>query len=246
MTTGVAGAYRTLAIHDLDGTTTGMADSYILLHDGENDSVATDNSCKIEKTWNASVCKGDVGRMNIGGAGGPGRGGVSAVVAAAPRALAVPVRALLALEHRPGSEALVVAELLLPELAVLPQVPRRVRRRWNSPAARRPHRDGKDIRLAGNGATLKAGTEIKVKTERPEFSLSLSEMELGSWVVFELPGFAKADSAKQQDSLDALRKASETSYFKDKDSLWVKVVVATPPAVPAMPLQQQASVRVSR
>jgi cell migration-inducing and hyaluronan-binding protein len=69
---------------------------------------------------------------------------------------------------------------------------------------------------------------------------------LGSWVVFEMPGFAKADSAKPQDSLDALRKASETSYFKDKDSLWVKVVVATPPAVPAMPLQQQASVRVSR
>jgi cell migration-inducing and hyaluronan-binding protein len=85
-----------------------------------------------------------------------------------------------------------------------------------------------------------------VKTERPEFSLSLSEMELGSWVVFELPGFGKADSAKEQGSLDALRKASETSYFKDKDSLWVKMVVATPPAVRAMPLQQQASVRVSR
>jgi cell migration-inducing and hyaluronan-binding protein len=93
---------------------------------------------------------------------------------------------------------------------------------------------------------VKSGTEIKVKTDRPEVSLSLSEMELNSWIVFELPGFAKADSAKMQDSLDALRKASETSYFKDKDSLWVKVVVATPPAVPAMPLQQQASVRVSR
>ena len=93
---------------------------------------------------------------------------------------------------------------------------------------------------------MKSGTDVTVKTERPEFSLSLSEMELGSSVVFELPGFAKADSAKQQDSLDALRKASETSYFKDKDSLWVKVVVATPPAVPALPLQQQASVRVSR
>ena len=93
---------------------------------------------------------------------------------------------------------------------------------------------------------MKAGTEVKVKTERPEFSLSLSEMELGSWVVFELPGFANAADVKKQDSLDALRKASENSYFKDQDSLWVKVVVATPPAVPAMPLQQQASVRVSR
>ena len=45
-------------------------------------------------------------------------------MAAAPRALAVPVRALLALAHRPGWEALVVAELQLPELAVVPQVPR--------------------------------------------------------------------------------------------------------------------------
>ena len=71
---------------------------------------------------------------------------------------------------------------------------------------------------------MKSGTEVTVKTERPEFSLSLSEMELGSWVVFEMPGFAKADSAKPQDSLDALRKASATSYYKGDGSLWVKVV----------------------
>ena len=51
-----------------------------------------------------------------------------AVVAAAPRALAVPVRALLASAHRPGWEALVVAELLLPELAVVPQLPGAVAR----------------------------------------------------------------------------------------------------------------------
>src|SRR6188508_2328790 len=49
-------AYRSLAIHDLDGTTTGVPNSYILLHDGENNSVATDNNCKVEKTWNASIC----------------------------------------------------------------------------------------------------------------------------------------------------------------------------------------------
>ena len=71
-------------------------------------------------------------------------------------------------------------------------------------------------------------------------------MSKDSWVIFELPGFASSGSGTKQDSLDALRKSSETSYFKDKDSLWVKVVVATPPAVPAMPLQQQASVSVSR
>src|SRR5690606_30582413 len=106
-------------------------------------------------------------------------------------------------------------------------------------------RGKEQIKLRGNGATIKAGTEVKLVTERPEFNLTLSEMELGSWVVFELPGMTKAE-AKEAASLDALRKASETSYFKDKDSLFVKMVVATPPAVPAMPLQQQASVRVSR
>ncbi len=43
-------------------------------------------------------------------------------------------------------------------------------------------------------------------------------------MVFELPGFNAAASGTQQGSLDALRKASETSWFKDKNALWVKVV----------------------
>ncbi len=38
MTTGVA-CLRTLAIHDLDGSVSGMGNSSVLLHDGENDSV---------------------------------------------------------------------------------------------------------------------------------------------------------------------------------------------------------------
>jgi len=54
--------------------------------------------------------------------------------------------------------------------------------------------------------------------------LRLSELDKGSWVIFELPGFATAASGTPQDSLDALRKASATSYYKGKDSLWVKVV----------------------
>src|SRR5689334_7673249 len=58
-------AYRTAAIHDLDGSTTGIPDSYALLHDGENDSVATDDTCKIQPTWNASVCAGDIGRIQF-------------------------------------------------------------------------------------------------------------------------------------------------------------------------------------
>ncbi len=43
---------------------TGIRNSQVLLHDGENDSVATDDTCRIEPTWNASVCTGDIGRLN--------------------------------------------------------------------------------------------------------------------------------------------------------------------------------------
>ena len=52
-------------------------------------------------------------------------------------------------------------------------------------------------------------------------------------MIFQLPGFTTAASGQQQDSLDGLRKAEETSYFKDRDALWVKVVAngvgANPP-----------------
>ena len=61
-------------------------------------------------------------------------------------------------------------------------------------------------------------------TERPSLNLNLAELDSGSWVIFELPAFTTAASGTPQNSLDALRKAGETSYFKDKDALWVKVV----------------------
>jgi hypothetical protein len=54
--------------------------------------------------------------------------------------------------------------------------------------------------------------------------LTLTELDRGSWVIFELPGFTTAASGAPQDSLDALRQASVTSYYKGQDSLWVKVV----------------------
>jgi hypothetical protein len=63
-----------------------------------------------------------------------------------------------------------------------------------------------------------------VATERPSLNLNLTEMDAGSWVIFELPQFTTAASGTPQDSLDALREARETSYFKNKDALWVKVV----------------------
>jgi hypothetical protein len=71
---------------------------------------------------------------------------------------------------------------------------------------------------------VRAGTEIKVTTERPTVALTLTELDPGSWVIFELPGFTTAAAGTQTDSLDALRKASDTSYFKGSGSLWVKVV----------------------
>ena len=65
---------------------------------------------------------------------------------------------------------------------------------------------------------------MKVTTERPSLALTLNEMDRSSWVIFDLPGFTTAASGAPQDSLDALRKASATSYYKDEDALWVKLV----------------------
>jgi cell migration-inducing and hyaluronan-binding protein len=107
-------------------------------------------------------------------------------------------------------------------------------------------RNGKEFKLTGTQHTVRSGIEITVKTERPAVSLSLSEMNKDSWVMFELPGFTTAATGAKQDSLDALRKASETSYFKGENALWVKVVVPADPALPVRPTVSQVSVSVSR
>jgi len=49
-------------------------------------------------------------------------------------------------------------------------------------------------------------------------------LDSGSWVIFELPGFTTASTGTQQASLDALRSASSTSYYKADGELWVKLV----------------------
>ena len=107
-------------------------------------------------------------------------------------------------------------------------------------------RNGKEFHITANQSTVRAGSEILVKTERPEVSLSMSEMDLGSWVIFELPGFAKAASGTELGSMDALRKANETSYFRSGDALWVKLVVTKAPIMPIRPTDIQASIAVSR
>jgi cell migration-inducing and hyaluronan-binding protein len=69
-------------------------------------------------------------------------------------------------------------------------------------------------------SNVRAGTEMRVKTDRGEVSPGLSEMDKDSQVLFEQPGFASAASGTQQDSMDALRKASETSCFRGENAHW--------------------------
>jgi cell migration-inducing and hyaluronan-binding protein len=105
-------------------------------------------------------------------------------------------------------------------------------------------RNGRDYTVTQN-SNVRAGTEIKVTTERPSLNLNLTEFDSGSWVIFQLPGFTKAASGAEQGSLDALRKASATSFYKDKDSLWVKVVSDGSGARVAVP-GSGATLQVSR
>src|ERR1700761_6848305 len=79
------GSYKTSIFHDKDGSGGGVTNSYILINDA-NDAIAIDDSCEIKPTWNAAVCKGDVGRMTVGGGRGAGAGGGrGGTPAAAPR-----------------------------------------------------------------------------------------------------------------------------------------------------------------
>ncbi len=220
--------YRTLSIHDLDGSVTGIRDSHIMLHDGENDSVVTDESCKIQPTWNASVCTGDIGRLNLSNS----RGELPATANLETRTARFTLLSGIG-GNRPAAGA-APAPRPAPAARPVPQGPIAL------------VRNGKEFKITGNQSTVRAGTEIRVKTERPEVSLSLAEMDQGSWVIFELPGFTKAASGTEQPSIDALRKASETSYFRGGDALWVKLVVTTPPLPIVRPTDLQASIAVSR
>ena len=78
--------------------------------------------------------------------------------------------------------------------------------------------------MSATTTTIRSGTEIKAVTERPAMSVSVSELNAGSWVIFELPGFTSATTGTAQPSLDALRNATTTSYYRGDGALWVKVV----------------------
>jgi hypothetical protein len=217
--------YKTSVFNDKDGTITGVANSYIVNITG----IDVDDACEVKPTWNAAVCTGDIGRMNVGGGGGavgfgggggrggrgaggpgagPARGGAPGPGAGAPR----------------GAGAGAPAGPPAPVTFAIATGGGRIR---GNPAPQGPpvvlSRNGKEF--TANGATnVRAGTEYKVMTERPNLNLSVTELDAGSWVMFELPGFTTASAGTAVDSLDALRKASTTSYYKGTGSLWVKLV----------------------
>jgi cell migration-inducing and hyaluronan-binding protein len=233
---GSSVAWKTAVIRDKDGSLGSGPNAYVVINDGVIDSISVDSQvCEAKPTWNATICKGDIGRLSVGApgggrgagpgaggaprggapgpgavgggfGGGPGAGGPGAVAggfgggpgAGAPRAGGAGPRA-----GGPGAPG----------------------GRAGGAPAQPPvvlSRNGKDYELTAS--TVRAGTEIKVATERPTVALTLTELDPGSWVIFQLPGFNTAASGEAQGSLDALRKASATSYYKDKDALWVKIV----------------------
>jgi cell migration-inducing and hyaluronan-binding protein len=172
-------AYKTAVFRDRDGSLGLGTSSFVVIHDGVNDSIAVDtDACEIKPTWNAALCKGDVGRMSFVNGKGLAFGGISA-----------------------GGGFGIDASL--PPVIL--------------------SRAGNTISIPV-GTNVRAGIEFKATTERKTMDLHMIEMEAGAWVIVEVPGFVKADSGTPVGSLDALRKANVTSYYKAGDALWVKLV----------------------
>jgi cell migration-inducing and hyaluronan-binding protein len=111
-------------------------------------------------------------------------------------------------------------------------------------------RDGKRFEYNGE-TTIPSGAELRVDTAKKSMSISLREMNQGSFVILRLPGFTSAAEGTRQESIAALRDAKSTSYYKDGDTLWVKLVVEDaahkgPVVVRVCNLTAQATVDVSR
>jgi hypothetical protein len=209
--------YKTSVFNDKDGTITGVANSYIVNITG----IDVDEACEVKPTWNAVVCKGDIGRMTVGAGGGAvgfGGFGGGARGGGAPRGGGPGAAGPGAAAGRGG------APVAAPVVFAI--APGGGRIRGTAAPAGPPvvlSRNGKEF--TANGATnVRAGTEYKVTTERPSLALSVTELDAGSWVMFELTGFTTAASGTAVESLDALRKATTTSYYKGDGSLWVKLV----------------------
>ena len=181
----------------------GVPNSYIV---NDHDRIDVDEACEIKPTWNAAVCKGDVGRMNVGGGGGAVGFGGSAAVLVPVVPVPVPREARLpALRCRSRRAGARWSWRRCPRsrcccTCCLCYCPRW----WSNqryPLHLQPpvvlSRNGKEF--TANGETnVRAGTEIKVTTERPSVTLSVTELDAGSWVIFELPGFTTAASGTAQ------------------------------------------------
>ena len=269
---GGGNGWKSAAIKDVDGSLGAGPNVYIVNDIGILSAV---DACELKSSWNAVLCKGDLGRMNIGGGGGgfgggrpgagpgagaprpPGAAGPGAAgPGGAPGAVAGPGAAPRAGAPGPGPGAAPPAAGAggpggapgpggfggfggFGGGAAAPAQPPVV-----------VSRNGKEFTIAGE-TPIVAGAEIKVVTERPNLPLSISQLDAGSWVIFELPGFTTAASGTEQKSLDALRQAKDTLYFKAKDALWVKIVSTGPPANAGGPggafgLGGGTSVQVSR
>ena len=213
------GSYKSSVFHDQDGSVGGVPNSYIVINGGMTHR--TRRSLRGEAHLERCGVQGRRRADDYWRRGQAGGGGRGAVVA----------------------DRLVAAVRPVP----LPAVSQRSRRcaRCRSRRSRRSRpcrwckagsprrapaqplavlsRNGKDFPVAG-ATNVQAGTEYKVTTERPSLSLGVTELDAGSWVMFELPGFTAAASGTEQSSLDALRKASATSYYKGNGELWVKLV----------------------
>jgi cell migration-inducing and hyaluronan-binding protein len=164
---GRSAAYKSAAFKDLDGSITGIPGATIVL---DNGIASSEDACEIKSSWNAAICPGDIGRLNIAGS-------------------------FSGFQNGPISNPIML------------------------------QRDGRRFEYTG-GSTIGAGAEVRVETARESLTLSLGQMDEGSFVIFEFPEFTTAADGIQQSSLDALKGASETSYFRDEESLWVKLVVA--------------------
>jgi hypothetical protein len=242
---GNSSAYKTAVIRDKDGSLGAGPDTYIIMHDGVNDSVAIHKEyCQINSDWNAALCHGDIGRVSftaplrIGGAGGPGgpgaaRPGAGGPGAGGPGAVAAGPGAGAPGAGGPGAGA--------PGAGGAPRAPGGLFGAPQPPITLATSE--REQTITAGGANVRTESEIRLTTERPQLSLRLTELDQGSWVIFELPGFNAADSGAQQNSLAALRDAGETSWFKDDDALWVKVV--SPDNGP-LGLGGAAAVQVSR
>ena len=213
------GSWKSSVFNDKDGSVTGVPNSYIVINGG----IASDEGCEAKPTWNAEVCKGDIGRMTIGAGGGGGRGAGGGGRGAggrggAPGAAPAGGRGVAPAAAAPGGRGGAAG-------GGAPVVGARLGRLGDAPAG--PpivlSSNGKDFTVTG-ATNVRAGSEFKVTTERPALNLSVSELDAGSWVMFELPGFTTAASGTEQSSLDALRQASATSYYKGNGELWVKLV----------------------